>query len=83
MLAVDFKNKLTIEEGLQIVKSKANIEVDFSPRFSSIKSSGGKDYYIYALNGTDYTIENYAYCVDENSGELYKCSNSFELIPIQ
>lgn len=74
--------KITKEEGLQVVKSKVKIETNFTLVFSSIKKINGKDYYIYVLNGKDYTVEDCAYGVDVNTGEVFKCSNSFELSPI-
>lgn len=76
-------NKITKEAGLQIAKSKAKVEANLTLLYDHIENINGKDYYLYSLNGTDYTLDSYAFCVDVSSGELYKYTSSHELTLIK
>ncbi|MBU3142002.1 hypothetical protein [Clostridium sp. CF012] len=71
------------EKGLEIVTSKVKIEVNLQVLYDSQRDINEKTYYLYTLNTDGYTLEDFAYCVDVNSGELFKCSIDMVLSPIE
>lgn len=78
-----FNYKISKEKGLEIVKSKVKIEANLQVLYDSERDIKEKTYYLYTLNTDEYTIEDFAYCVDINSGELFKCSLDLVLSPIE
>lgn len=70
------------EKGLEIVTSKVKIEMGIKVLYDSEWKIYGRTYYLYTLNKDEYTLDQYAYCVDVNNGKLFKCLNNMILIPI-
>ncbi|MBU3126332.1 hypothetical protein [Clostridium tagluense] len=75
--------KVSKETGLEIVTSKVKIEPNLKVLYDSQRNIKEKIYYLYTLNTEEYTLEDVAYCVDVNSGELFKCSIDMSLSPIE
>ncbi len=73
-------NKITLEQGLEILKSKVTPPMGFHFDPGELRNIDGKPYYLYTVSDENTTP--YAYCVDVDSGKLYKCSNNMILTPI-
>ena len=71
------------EKGLGIVTSKVKIETNLQVLYDSEREINESTYYVYTLNTDEYTLEDYAYFVDANSGKLFKCSIDMVLSPIE
>ena len=51
--------------------------------YDSERKINGRTYYLYTLNKDEYTLDEYAYCIDVDNGKLFKCSNNMNLLPIK
>jgi len=72
--------KITQDQGIEIVRSKVKIETGFHLDFESLRTIKGTEFYLYTLSNNDYTTG--AYCVDIKTGQLFKCSDTMILTPI-
>ncbi|MCB2295999.1 hypothetical protein LGK95_21335 [Clostridium algoriphilum] len=75
--------KISKEKGLEIIKSKVKLEPGLHILYDSERNIKGENYHLYTLNTNEYTYDEYAYCVDVNSGELFKCFKDFTLFLIK
>lgn len=76
-------HKISKNKGLEIVTLKVKIEPGLHILYDSERNIKGKSYYLYTINNEEYTFEDYSYCVDVDSGELFKCSNDMTLLKVQ
>ncbi|MBU3179979.1 hypothetical protein [Clostridium psychrophilum] len=74
--------EISKEKGLEIVKSKVRLEPDLHILYDSERNIKGVNYHLYTVNTNEYTYDEYAYCVDVNSGKLFKCLKDMTLLPI-
>ena len=77
------ENNITKEKGLRIVKSKVKLGRGLHFLYDSERNIKGKNYHLYTINTDQYTYDEYAYCVDVNSGKLFKCLKNMSLLPIK
>ncbi|GEM_PF-3461764 len=73
--------KISKEKGLKIVISKIKLEPGLHILYDSERSIKGENYHLYTVNTDEYTVDEYAYCVDVNSGKLFKCLKDMTLLP--
>jgi len=66
--------KISVQQGLESVTAKVKIEADLHLLYDSERVIKDKTYYLYTLNTDKDTLDDFAYCVDVNSSELFKCS---------
>ena len=75
--------KISKEKGLKIVISKVKIKSGLHILYDSERNIKGRNYHLYTVNTNEYTFDEYAYCVDVESGKLFKCSKDMTLLPIK
>ena len=75
--------KISKEKGLEIVKSNVKLKSGLYILYDSERNIKGKSYHLYTVNTDEYTYDEYAYCVDVNSGMLFKCLKDMTLFPIR
>jgi len=75
--------KISKQKGLEIVISKVKIETGLHILYDSERNIKGRNYHLYTINTNEYTFDEYAYCVDVESGKLFKCSKDMTLLPIK
>jgi len=75
--------KISKEKGLEIVISKVKIKPELHILYDSERNIKGKNYHLYTINTNEYTFDEYAYCVDVESGKLFKCLKDMTLLPIK
>lgn len=78
-----FNYKISKQQGLKIVNVKVKIEAGIQVLYDSERVIKDKVYYLYTLNTDQDTLDDFAYCVDVNSGELFKCSTDMILSLIE
>jgi predicted small secreted protein len=74
--------KISKEKGLEIVKSNVKLKSGLYILYDSERNIKGENYHLYTVNTNEYTYDEYAYCVDVNSGKLFKCLKDMTLLPI-
>ncbi|MCB2295707.1 hypothetical protein LGK95_19715 [Clostridium algoriphilum] len=72
--------KISKEMGLKIVTSRV---VGFHVLYDSKRVINKNIYYLYTLNTDGYTLDDIAYCVNVDSGKLFKCSIDMVLLQIE
>ena len=77
------KYNITKEQGLKIVTSKVNIAQGLQVLYDSERVIKENTYHLYTLNTDEDTLEDVAYCVNVNSGKLFKCSIDMALTAIE
>jgi len=66
--------------GLKIVTSRV---VGLHVLYDSKRVINKNIYYLYTLNMDGYTLDDIAYCVNVDSGKLFKCSIDMVLLQIE
>jgi len=72
--------KISKEMGLKIVTSRV---VGLHVLYDSKRVINKNIYYLYTLNTDGYTLDDIAYCVNVDSGKLFKCSIDMVLLQIE
>ncbi len=73
-------SKISKEMGLKIVTSRV---VGLHVLYDSKRVINKNIYYLYTLNTDGYTLDDIAYCVNVDSGKLFKCSIDMVLLQIE
>ena len=73
-------HKISKEMGLKIVTSRV---VGLHVLYDSKRVINKNIYYLYTLNTDGYTVDDIAYCVNVDSGKLFKCSIDMVLLQIE
>ena len=76
-------HRISKEMGLNIVIAKVKIDAGLHILYDSERVINEKKYYLYTLNTDEYTLEDFSYCVNVDTGEVFKCSINIVLSPIE